>query len=118
MQKQPVRIEIAARLPLKENPDHDQRDHHRVRAHRFRGDAESADALFVEIDFGHRAVLWAPCPVAQAITASAVACSRLNSPVRCPSCSTTMRSDNPRISGSSDETSTIANPSEASRVIC
>src|SRR5262249_50894677 len=57
-------------------------------------------------------------PVALAMIFSAVASSRRNSPVTRPSCSTRMRSESPSTSGSSDETSTMANPSEARRSIC
>ena len=60
--------------------------------------------------------IYAAClifPVAHDITASGVASARLNSPVTRPSCKTITRSDRPRISGSSDETSMIARPDSA-----
>src|SRR6266849_1858713 len=118
MQKESVRIEVAARLELKKDPDDDQREHHRVRAQSRRRNPEPAQTLFAEVvaDIFHGR--HAACPVAAAITFSAVASARVNSPVSSPSWSTMTRSERPRTSGSSDETSTIASPSEASRVIC
>ena len=92
MEKETIRVEIADRSDLKENPDHDQGDHHGVCAQRFGGDTQTAEALLAEIGTdqtgvlfgihgGHDEILSAACPVAAAITLSAVASSRRNSPL-------------------------------------